>query len=66
LKGITCHDERPEYEQGSVADVFQLVDTVAKKLRRYQRQTIDKADLTPGSWWSWLVRVVAPLPPSPV
>lgn len=50
MKATTCDGERPEYESGSVAEVFQLVDTLAKKLRRYQRQTINEADLTPTQY----------------
>lgn len=50
MKGVSCDGERPEYETGSVADVFQLVDTVAKKLRRLQRQTINEADLTSAQY----------------
>jgi DNA-binding MarR family transcriptional regulator len=45
-----CDGEGPEYEPGSVAEVFQLVDTVSRKLRRYQRRTINEADLTPAQY----------------
>lgn len=50
MTGIRCDRERPEREEGSAADVFHLLDTVARKLRRFQRQTIDKADLTPAQY----------------
>jgi DNA-binding MarR family transcriptional regulator len=45
-----CDGEPTEYEPGSVAEVFQLVDTVSRKLRRFQRRTINEADLTPAQY----------------
>jgi DNA-binding MarR family transcriptional regulator len=39
-----------EYESGSVAEVYRLVDLVAKKLTRLQRQQIVGAELTPSQY----------------
>jgi len=50
LRSTACDGERPECEEGSAAEVFQLLDTVARKLRRFQRQTISEADLTPAQY----------------
>jgi DNA-binding MarR family transcriptional regulator len=41
-------DER--YEPGSMGEVFQLMDQVAKKLTRLQRDDIGTAELTPAQY----------------
>lgn len=41
----------PEYEAGSVSEVFQLIDQVGKKLKQLQRQGIRGEDLTPSQYY---------------
>lgn len=46
----TCNVPDIGYESGSLPEVFQLIDTVAKKLTQLQRQRIREADLTPPQY----------------
>ena len=50
MKGQDCVLPEGEYESGSVAEVYRLVDLVAKKLTRLQRQQIVGAELTPSQY----------------
>lgn len=45
-----CGASQQELAQGSIAEVFRLVDTVAKKLKQFQRETIRDVDLTPAQY----------------
>lgn len=45
-----CGLEAAEAEPGSVAEVYRLVDLVAKKLTRVQRQQIGSVELTPAQY----------------
>jgi DNA-binding MarR family transcriptional regulator len=45
-----CKVSHIRYESGSIPEIVQLVDTVAKKLTQFQRQTIKEADLTPAQY----------------
>ena len=46
-----CCSPGPEYEAGSVSEVFQLIDQVGKKLKQLQRQGIRGEDLTPSQYY---------------
>jgi DNA-binding MarR family transcriptional regulator len=39
-----------EYQAGSIPDVFQLIERLAKKLKYIQRQTVSSAGLTPPQY----------------
>lgn len=49
MHGERC-DVPNQHTVGSVPEIVQLVDTVAKKLRQLQRGTISDADLTPAQY----------------
>ena len=49
VHGQRC-DLPHQHTVGSVPEIVQLVDTVAKKLRQLQRRTISDADLTPAQY----------------
>jgi len=50
VNGDHCDLPEAEYESGSVAEVYRLVDLVAKKLTRLQRREIVEAELTPSQY----------------
>jgi DNA-binding MarR family transcriptional regulator len=50
MNGKVCGASDIQYESGSFPEVFQLIDTVAKKLTQLQRQRIREADLTPPQY----------------
>ena len=50
MNGHDCALPAGEYESGSVAEVYRLVDLVAKKLTRLQRREIVGAELTPSQY----------------
>jgi DNA-binding MarR family transcriptional regulator len=41
----------PEYQPGSMPEIFQLIDVVSKKLTQIQRETIQEANLTPPQYF---------------
>jgi DNA-binding MarR family transcriptional regulator len=45
-----CHVSDIEYETGSLAEIFQLIDTLAKKLTQLQREKIRVTELTPAQY----------------
>ncbi len=45
---IQFYDEMPET---SLTEVFELIELIAKNLRRIQRQTVSEADLTPPQYY---------------
>jgi DNA-binding MarR family transcriptional regulator len=50
MSGETCVLPEGEFEPGSVAEVYRLVDLVAKKLTRLQRREIGSVELTPAQY----------------
>ncbi len=45
-----CGQSEAEYESGSLAEIFQLIDTVSKKLTQLQRERIRVVALTPPQY----------------
>jgi DNA-binding MarR family transcriptional regulator len=50
VKGQECVVPETDSQRGSVAEVYHLVDLVAKKLTRLQRQQIGLVELTPAQY----------------
>jgi DNA-binding MarR family transcriptional regulator len=50
MQAEACDAPDEREEQGSIPEVFQLLDRVAKKLTRVQREDIRTADLTPAQY----------------
>jgi len=41
----------PEYQPGSMPEIFQLIDVVSKKLTQIQRETVQEVNLTPPQYF---------------
>ena len=41
----------PDYQLGSMPEIFQLIELVSKKLTRIQRETVQEANLTPPQYF---------------
>ncbi|MCP4606220.1 MAG: MarR family transcriptional regulator [Proteobacteria bacterium] len=46
-----CNPANEECQSGSIGEIFQLIDLVAKKLKQVQRQTIKETNLTPTQYF---------------
>jgi len=47
----TCNPAGEECQSGSIGEIFQRIDLVAKKLKQIQRQTIKETNLTPTQYF---------------
>ena len=50
MNGKVCDVSDSQYEAGALPEIFQLIDTVAKKLTQRQRQRIRVIELTPPQY----------------
>ena len=50
MNGKACNSSATEQGSASIAEVFELVDRVGKRLTQLQRQTIRETDLTPTQY----------------
>ena len=50
MNAKVCDVSDSQYEMGSLPEIFQLIDTVAKKLTQRQRQRIRVIELTPPQY----------------
>lgn len=51
MKNDILNSNTETYQEGSVAEVFHLLELVGKKLRQIQRQNIREMDLTPPQYY---------------